>query len=278
MKSSSRTANLPLLVSILLLSSMGIAGCEVKFIPDIDPLLLPTAPSSGFAELDVVETDSQTLELEAAPISPSDPDFDPDDPQMWIDAIESRWPNVDVISCMGQELIQECRNWAAEELGLIYEVLEEYILTDYIDQPLIFIRTAHDNYAGLTAQYAEGDDKTAQIQISDHAWRTSPAVGIQDAFDRFFPKADYFKSVVAHELTHAATWFYPELLDWWIAERGTDDGGVPGNLFIGRFYTWDQFDGIEDPEVYRRAVETEFFAIVVATLMYDPWWGQALDR
>ena len=92
------------LLASLLAAALGLTGCDVNFIPDIDPLILSTAGPAAISELNSEADDTPPIEGSAAPLSPLDPDFDPEDLQMCIDAIEDRWTNVDVVSCMGQEL------------------------------------------------------------------------------------------------------------------------------------------------------------------------------
>ena len=93
------------LLAVLLAAALGMAGCDVDFIPDNDPLILHTAGPTGFSDPISEADNTPPIEDSAAPLSPLDPDFDPEDLQMCIDAIEDRWTNVDVVSCMGQELI-----------------------------------------------------------------------------------------------------------------------------------------------------------------------------
>ncbi len=280
MKISIRTTNRPLLVSILLISSIWVASCEVKFIPDIDPLLLPTAPPSDFGELDAVEADAQPLEVEATPISPLDPGFDPEDPQMWIDAIESRWPLVDVVTCELIEMAKDCKPWTARELGLLYDTLEEYILSEYIDREILFIRSDSSKYSGLSEPWSDNyGNPYGRIYIADQAWISPPAAALYDIFDVLFKKPERFKGTIAHELTHAAVWFHPELLEWWLAAKeaqGIDWG--TRNWRLGLLYAWGYYDELrDDPELYQTSVEGELFAMAVSALMYDPTWGKSIE-
>ena len=71
------------------------------------------------------------------------------------------------------------------------------------------------------SRFDEEGDLYVEIHIADLAWRASPANGLLDFFDPLFPKDDYFQGTLAHELTHAAIAFHPELLDWWIEQKAS---------------------------------------------------------
>jgi len=46
----------------------------------------------------------------------------------------------------------------------------------------------------------------------------------------------------------------------------------PRDWRSGLLYDWSVYDGFkEDPEVYERLIEGEFFAMAIAASMYDPW-------
>ena len=46
----------------------------------------------------------------------------------------------------------------------------------------------------------------------------------------------------------------------------------PRDWRLGLLYDWSVYDGFkEDPEVYERLIEGEFFAMAIAASMYDPW-------
>ena len=99
------------------------------------------------------------------PHSPLDPAFDPEDPALWILAIETRWEGVDVIACEGGEMVVGCQ---------------------------------------ARSRLDEEGDLYVEIHIADLAWRASPANGLLNFFDPLFAKDDYFQGTLAPELTHAA--------------------------------------------------------------------------
>ncbi|HLB64009.1 MAG TPA: hypothetical protein VJJ46_04155 [Anaerolineales bacterium] len=171
---------------------------------------------------------------------PGDPAFDPEDPLDWIAAIEARWDNYDVIVCDEVEARPGCAPWTAEEAELLYETLGEHILLPYLDGELTMVRTDDDEHSGL---FRPGVDetgaRTGEVWIYDPAWRTSPAASLLDMFDYFFPRPEYFQGTIAHELTHAAGWLHPELLEAWVAAAATQgEHFQPGDWRLGWLCSW----------------------------------------
>jgi len=120
---------------------------------------------------------------------------------------------------------------------------------------------------------------TSKIWISNKAWRTPPSVNLLDLFDWLFRKPEYFQGILAHELTHAAIWFHPELLDWWKVEKEAQGLNLgPRDWRLGLFYDWSFYDEFkEDPERYEKMIEGELFAMSIAALMYDPWLNKEIE-
>jgi RHS repeat-associated protein len=188
----------------------------------------------------------------------------------WADRIEQEWEGqVTVVRCVG-DWDSTCVYWTADEMGMLYETLNEYS-DQYLDIPLTLVRVGDEDYAGLHTGLVDETGKSSTIRIADDAWYTPPAMGLYDLFD-VFAKRDYFQGTVAHELTHAAVWSHPELLDRWV--ELTDIG--THNLFVGLFYDWSNYDDLreENEDAWREAVQEELFAMTVSALMYDPWWNQ----
>jgi len=95
---------------------------------------------------------------------------------MWIQAIESRWGNVDVITWSG-EFVIGCKVWTAEELDLLYQVLEDHIFSQYLDRPFNIVRSGSDEYAGIAISRSDNlGNPYYELQITDRAWRTLPAL------------------------------------------------------------------------------------------------------
>ena len=263
---ASRLALLPL---ALLLSA-----CETSFKPDIQPLVIPTLPPQPFGA-EVSQEDLQPpAQQPVAGQSGQEEPFDPEDPDDWIRRIEAQWTNINVISCQGDDTAEECMPWPAEELELLYETLGEHILAGYLDQGILMIRTESENFAGLTINWAIGDVRSSDVRISDAAWRSSPALGFFDLFDPLFETEDHLQGTIAHELTHAAVWFHPELLEWWLdAQEAAGESLEPGDWRVGYRYEWSVYEQLEDdPELYQQTAQGELFAMTIAALMYDPWW------
>ena len=124
-----------------------------------------------------------------------------------------------MIACINGEFEVDCTQWTARELKLLHETLSDHILQDYFDGQIIFMRKEKARWSGLMESRIEDGIRTSKIWISNFAWRTPPAGGLLDFFDSLFSKPEYFQGTIAHELTHAAVWFHPELLDWWKAEK-----------------------------------------------------------
>lgn len=168
-----------------------------------------------------------------------------------------------------------CKEWTVSELELLYNTLDEYILADYLTGKLEFVRMREGDYSGLHVGLWEGGvNKLSQIKIYDRAWITPPAAGAADMFDFPFRKRNNFQGTIAHELTHAAMWFHPELLDWW--KDAQEQIGIEigqGNLMIGFLYHWRHYNQFkDDPEMYDDLVQAELFALAIGAAMYDPIW------
>ena len=265
-----------LLFLIFLVAALG-SSCQIEFTPSVEPLVLATLPPQPFGTVAPQPETIHPTPIGEPPHSPLDPAFDPEDPALWILAIETRWEGVDVIACEGGEMVVGCQAWTAEELELLYGAMEDYPLLGYVDGDVVFVRDRRASYAGQArSRFDEEGDLYVEIHIADLAWRASSANGLLDFFDPLFPKDDYFQGTLAHELTHAAIAFHPELLDWWIEQKASAglDWGLR-NWRLGLLYSWGYYDDWRDfPEVYERLVEAELFSMAVASLMYDPWWGK----
>jgi len=99
---------------------------------------------------------------------------------------------------------------------------------------MLLIRTHSENYAGLTTHWEIGDVRSSDVRISDAAWRSSPAMGLFDLLDSLFETEEHFQGTIAHVLTHAAVWFHPELLEWWIqAQEAGGESLEPGDWRVG---------------------------------------------
>jgi hypothetical protein len=219
----------PVAPALALLTS----ACEISFTPDIQPLVIPTVPAQPFGAQTVHEGSPPDLDRPEAPEPALAEAFGPEDPEYWIRRIETEWANINVISCEGDDMADECVPWPAEELELLYETLSEHILMQFLDQGILMIRTDAEGFAGLTTN--------------------------------------------AHELTHAAVWFHPELLEWWAdALEDAGESLEPGDWRVGYRYDWSVYEGLQDnPELYEQTVQGELLAMTVSALMYDPWWVRA---
>jgi len=189
-----------------------------------------------------------------------------------VTAIEDTWKFIDVQVCFGGEISAGCVGWTAQEVKLLFNTLKNYSMADELDGPLTFIRTKETNYAGLTDPgWGPSGEKQAKISISDDAWYTPVALGLIDGMNEFWT-TDHFQGTIAHELTHAVTWFHPEKLDRWMEVSDLDKG----DWRLGYHYAWSTYDKYKnDPVLYKRLIQGEFFAMMVAALSYEPWWGQA---
>lgn len=219
---------------------------QFTFVPQLTPLAIPTLSAQPFIQ-PLTDDELPFAEETQAPLFPGQPGFNTDDAEGWIVAIESRWTNINVITCSGLELVPDCAPWQAEEAQLLYETMTAFTLTQYLDGQLQVIRTHEADWAGLL-----------------------------DIFDSLFRKPEYFQGTIAHELTHAATRFHPELLDWWEEAKSNADLDLkPGDWRLGWMYDWSYYDDYkDDPILYDELVEGELFAMAIAALMYDPWWNQ----
>jgi hypothetical protein len=253
---------------------------QIDYTPELTPLLLPTIPTQSFGTEEFEQPEQPSFGADEEDVLLLQEIPDNGDPLDWIETIEGKWENVDVISCQGIEIVENCTQWTARELKLLHETLEEYILGDYLDNEISFIRAEDASWAGLMDPGIQEGILSAEIWIADSAWRMPPAQSAVDLFDYLFRKNTHFQSSIAHELTHAATWFHPELRAWWRnAKQAFEEAyGKPlqkGDWRLGFFYGWSIYDEFrDDEELYQRLIEDELFAMTVASIMYDPWWNQ----
>lgn len=131
--------------AVVIAAGLSLAACS--FQPHIEPLQIPTVPRQPFSGT-VSPGEAATPPTPDVP-SPGEPGFDPDDPLAWIAAIEDMWPNVDVVACGPVESVEGCVPWTAEEAGLLYDTLQEYILSQYLDEPITFVRGEGEEWHGL---------------------------------------------------------------------------------------------------------------------------------
>jgi len=196
----------------------------------------------------------------------------------WAKKIEKKWDFARVEMCQtGTSFKTSCKGWTAYELELLYETLDEYVLGDQIDDGTIyFMRTNTDEYNGLHQGYLNKADgsKFSVIHITDGAWTSEPGKRFPNYFG--IKEDNNFKGVIAHELTHAAVWFHPELMDKY---RDTIDTLDPISSFlatnvIGWTYNFSYYDEYEsDPVQHAFFVDGEMLAMSVASSMYDDWYG-----
>ncbi|MEW6569304.1 MAG: hypothetical protein AB1449_14310 [Chloroflexota bacterium] len=120
------------------------------------------------------------------------------------------------------------------------------------------------------------DQPTSEIWIDESAWHAPPALGLLDTFDILFRRAGHFQGTLAHELTHAAVWFHPDLLERWVdAQDATGQDLEMGDWRLGFWYNWNVYEEYEDDAaIYDNLVEGELFAMTIAAIMYDPWLNQ----
>jgi hypothetical protein len=246
---------------------------QVDYTPELTPLLLPTIPTQPFGTEVFEQHDQPSVGVDKEDVLLLQEIPDDGDPLEWIEFIEEQWENVDVVACSNGEFIADCTQWTSRELSLLYETLSDHILGEYLQEEITFVRTDDARWSGLHRSEFEDGERKSQIWISDFAWRTPPAAGLLDFFDSLFRKPEYFQGTIAHELTHAAVWFHPDLLDWWKLEKEAQGLDLePRDWRLGLLYNWSVYDEFkEDPEVYERLIEGEFFAMTIAALMYDPW-------
>ena len=262
------------LMLVLIVFAGAATACQIEFTPDLKPLELATLPPQPFGSSNVEPGANATIDPALPPVSPQDQAFDESDPAMWIRAIESRWGNIDVVSCT-DEFIAGCRAWPAEELALVYGAVDDYILEAYIDQPFKIVRVASDDYAGRAVTRSDNSGNPYyEIRISDRAWKAPPALGLLDAFDILRKDPEHFQGTVAHELTHLAVSNHPELLDWWIEQSKAQGLSLSRrDLRLGFAYDWARYKEYEDDtEFYARRVHEEQFAMAVSALMYEDSW------
>jgi len=252
---------------------LSVVGCASQ--PHVEPLQIPTVPAQAFSGT-LSSSEAVTPPPTPDVPSPGEPGFDPDDPEAWIAAIEERWPNVDVVVCDAVEFAEECVPWTAEEVQLLYETLEEHILSAYLDGPIRFVRDEREPWHGQMIPHRTDGQPTSEIRVDDSAWHTPPGMGLLDTLDPLFRRSAHFQGVLAHELAHAAVWFHPELLEWWIEAQDASGHDLErGGWRLGLWYNWRVYEECEDdPALYEELVEGELFAMTIAALMYDPWLNQ----
>jgi hypothetical protein len=199
----------------------------------------------------------------------------------WVQKIHDKWSFVNVVTCIGSDSSTGCIGWTAGEVQLLYETMSEYILGDSIDDgTLTFVRTDSDDYAGLhTGSVDSKGIKHSEIRLSNGAWTTPPALGIQDSFEIGLPfkKTDYFKGTIAHELTHTAVFNNPKIYDNYESALSSTLSGTDiwiSRTFTGKYYDWSIYDKYKnDPLLYERLIEGEWLAMAVSASMYDGWFG-----
>lgn len=246
-----------------------------SFEPDIQVLEIPElSTETGFAHI----PDQEITASETAATDPGD-GFALAYPaeSAWIDMIESAYPEVDVLDCFHEEEIRsDCVRWTENELTLLSETLGDFLWQDYLDIPIQISRDQSEEYGGIAHLYQSGDERYCTITISDQSYTITPTLSFFDQFDLGSAQDDNYQGVLAHELTHAAVWAHPELLDQW--QTALDDRGItlqPGNWFVGYFYNWGYYDHYRsDSEYYQDRISEEMFAMTTAGLMYESWWGQ----
>jgi RHS repeat-associated protein len=189
----------------------------------------------------------------------------------WVDQIHNSWDTIFVEVCIGGGFIGGCQGWTAEEVQLLHDTLSEYTFSQYLEGDIWFYRTdsGDEGWGGLTRKFSfEDGEKYSLIGIANEAWTTPPAMGIHDLFD-IVSTSDHFQGTIAHELTHAAVWFNPWLLDSWI--ENSDVG--KGDLRLGLLYDWSIYDDFQDDEeLYESLIQGELFAMATSALLYDRWW------
>jgi hypothetical protein len=247
---------------------------QIDYTPELTTLLLPTIPTQSFGTEVYEQPEQPSFGVDKEDVLLLQELPDNGDPLEWIEFIEEQWENVDVISCSNGEFEADCTQWTARELKLLYETLSDHILQDYFDGQIIFVRIERAQWSGLTQSGIEDGIRTSKIWISNLAWRTPPAAGFLDIFDSLFKKPAFFQGTIAHELTHSAVWFHPDLLQWWMTEK--ENYGLQlkkGDWRLGWLYDWSVYDEYRDnPVLYEKLIEGEFFAMAIAALMYDPIW------
>lgn len=209
-----------------------------------------------------------------------------DECMWWVATIETVWTNVHVVVCFGGDMAQGCTGWTAKEVALLYRTLNEHLFNDYLDGLIDFIRSPDprvgDRHVSAKSEFFPDERRTA-ITIGDNAWYTPPGLNISDWPELKlweltgvkFAGDDKFQGTVAHELTHAATFFHPELLDRFIEQNNNllNDNNLftwpflRYNFQLGRYYGWDGIDPNDE-----RAIQSEVFAMMVSGLMYDSWY------
>ncbi|MBN1667552.1 MAG: hypothetical protein JW862_10705, partial [Anaerolineales bacterium] len=205
-----------------------------------------------------------------------------DECMQWAAAIEEEWDFITVITCVGYAKVDGCVGWTAYEMELLYQTLSDYLLPDQIDDGQIYIgRTRELVYtngtkaAGIHRGRTNADgQKRSEIWLSDAAWTVPPLAGIHDRAD-LFPNAANFQATIAHELTHAATWFHPENIP--AMEQALHNLSPVQSFLLEKFvYYWYPFERVYDtsnPDRYQQRVLEEILALLVGGMLYDPWLG-----
>jgi RHS repeat-associated protein len=174
--------------------------------------------------------------------------------------IEEDFPYINVITCTTGDWSSGCIGITAQEMGLIYDTLSEYVLTDYIsDVTTTIMKTDNPYYDGYT-------DPGNHVVFTETAWDKPPSKGFFEI--DFGSLASYFQAVIAHELTHSAQQAHPEIIDLFqnqVAQYSSFEKILFG-IRYGYLYPWSGLD-IEIPEEQRIIVE-EYMAIYIADTMY----------
>jgi len=88
----------------------------VEFTPEITPLFLPTIPPQPFGTEVFEQPDQQSFGVDRANELLLQEIPDNGDPLEWIEFIEEKWDNVDVIACLNGEFEADCTQWTTREL------------------------------------------------------------------------------------------------------------------------------------------------------------------
>jgi hypothetical protein len=152
--------------------------------------------------------------------------------------------------------------WTEQELGLLYGVLEGFLLRDAITAASITMIRAIEHplgpgVGGETTLLPGGRGEYG-ITIFDSAWRFEPAMNEGSSLVR---EPLDFQGTIAHELTHVATNEHPEIVNSYTAEVSNHwDPHSP----VGATYNFNQ------PGMTPKKKAAEMVSMTVATYMYEP--------